>query len=355
MKEKTHPGIGKIFARILLLLVTAVLLFSLAVVEAVGVLLLGPSTEARRIFTLSCEESSALKFVPRIFLREDVYEDILHPEEAEAEPFRELPYAPGAELPKEEEIPSLENTLPREETDRVFDSHGIAIDEIRGKSYKGKMMLVSNPKQVIVGTLDAYGYDKEGLFLYEFLEKYDAVGGTNAGGFDDPGGFGLGGMADGIVIRDGEIVCGSEETSYQNYLGFDEEGILHVGSGTGEEILKLGVCSGVSFTMGRTLIQDGRRYENLGGGVNPRTALGQRADGTVLLLVIEGRHPGSLGASYDDLAEEMEKYGAVNAGMLDGGSSSIMYYEGEQITRGSNIVGMRQLATCILVLPEEEK
>lgn len=354
MKEKTHPGIGKILARILLLLVTAVLLFALAVVGAVGVLLLGPSTEARRIFTLSCEESSALKFVPRMFLREEIYEDILHPEEEETEAFQEYSYAPGAELPKEELFPSG-NTTVEEKPGRTFDSHGIAIDEIRGKSYKGKMMLVSNPKQVVVGTLDEYGYDKEGLFLYEFLEKYGAVGGTNAGGFDDPGGFGLGGMADGIVIRDGEILCGSEGTSYQNYLGFDEEGILHVGTGTGEEILKQGVRSGVSFTMGRTLIQDGHRYENLGGGVNPRTALGQRADGTVLLLVIEGRHPGSLGASYDDLAEEMEKYGAVNAGMLDGGSSSIMYYEGEQITRGSNIVGMRQLATCILVLPEEEE
>ena len=42
--------------------------------------------------------------------------------------------------------------------------------------------------------------------------------------------------------------------------------------------------------------------------------------------------------------------GAVNAANLDGGSSSLMYYNGEQITRGSNIIGMRQMSTAILIL-----
>lgn len=344
-------GAARFAGRVLIVLITGVLLFALFIAAAAGVLLLGPSAEARRIFTLSCEETSALKFIPRIYLRQDVYEAILHPLEPEAVPddgFVELGYAPGQAAPAEEGGKEEQVRIP---ADPVSD---IVIEEVRGSTYKGKMMIVSDPTRVIVGTLDEYGYDREGLYLYEFLEKYGAVGGTNAGGFDDPGGMGSGGMPDGIVIRNGEIACGSENAYYQNYLGFDAEGILHVGSGTGREILDTGIETGVSFGMGRTLISDGVRFGNLGGGVNPRTALGQRADGAALLLVIEGRHPGSLGASYDDLAEVMEAYGAVNAGMLDGGSSSIMYYEGEQITRGSNIVGMRQLATSILVLPEGE-
>ena len=78
--------------------------------------------------------------------------------------------------------------------------------------------------------------------------------------------------------------------------------------------------------------------------------IGQRADGTILLLVLEGRKPDSLGASYDDIAGLMFDNGAVNAANLDGGSSSQMYYNGEQITRGSNLIGMRQMADAILVL-----
>ena len=70
----------------------------------------------------------------------------------------------------------------------------------------------------------------------------------------------------------------------------------------------------------------------LGSGLNPRTAIGQCADGSVLMLVTDGRGKnGHLGASASDLIEIMEKYGAVNAANLDGGSSSCMYYNDEYL------------------------
>ena len=66
-----------------------------------------------------------------------------------------------------------------------------------------------------------------------------------------------------------------------------------------------------------------------GSGANPRTAIGQRADGTVLMLVTDGRGAaGHLGATAQDLISIMQEYGAVNAANLDGGSSSAMYYNG---------------------------
>ena len=66
----------------------------------------------------------------------------------------------------------------------------------------------------------------------------------------------------------------------------------------------------------------------MGSGLNPRTAIGQRADGSLLLLVTDGRgSSGHLGASASDLIDVMMQYGAVNAANLDGGSSSCMYYE----------------------------
>ena len=346
MRRKNGNRLGIILGGILLYFITTVLSLALFLLGVMGVLLRGPSMEARRIFTLSCNETSALKFLPGWYLSQEEEDAILNPQEAEPlrDDFRELPWA---DLRQEEHPAAVTVSAAGEQ------EFGIRVEEVKGPTYKGKMMLVSDPARVVVGTLDAYGSQYEGKFLYEFIADWGAVGGTNAGGFYDPEGFGTGGIPDGIVIREGEILYGSRGTRYRNFMGLDGEGVLHVGSLTGQEAMDLGIVSGVSFPPGKTLIMDGVRQTGLGGGVNPRTAIGQRADGTMLLLVVEGRHPGSLGSDYDDLAEIMENWGAVNAGMLDGGSSSIMYYEGEQITRGSNIVGMRRLATCILVMPEE--
>ena len=72
-----------------------------------------------------------------------------------------------------------------------------------------------------------------------------------------------------------------------------------------------------------------RKLDGQGSGANPRTVIGQRSDGAVLLLVTDGRGTsGHLGATASDLIDIMLKYGAVNAANLDGGSSSTMVYNG---------------------------
>ena len=70
-----------------------------------------------------------------------------------------------------------------------------------------------------------------------------------------------------------------------------------------------------------------RELSGKGSGQNPRTAIGQRKDGSVLILVTDGRGKnGHLGATASDLIEIMAEYGAVNAANVDGGSSSSLYY-----------------------------
>jgi exopolysaccharide biosynthesis protein len=87
----------------------------------------------------------------------------------------------------------------------------------------------------------------------------------------------------------------------------------------------------------------------MGGGLNPRTAIGQRADGAVLLLIIDGRQTHSLGASMNDLINEMLDFGAVNAANLDGGGSTVLYYDGAVQNKISSIYGARGIPTAILV------
>ncbi|MBQ1641923.1 MAG: phosphodiester glycosidase family protein, partial [Oscillospiraceae bacterium] len=92
--------------------------------------------------------------------------------------------------------------------------------------------------------------------------------------------------------------------------------------------------------------------EKLVSGVNPRTAIGQRADGAVLLLVIDGRQVQSLGATYQDCCDVMMDFGAVNAYCMDGGSSTSMYYNGAYVNSPSGEGGARPCPSAWIVLPE---
>lgn len=253
----------------------------------------------------------------------------------------------GSVIPPEKTSGDLASgELPSDPTSDGYDENGIQLIEIKGGAYKGKLMVVEDPTRVFVG----YSNGRGGMEVNDFIEDYDAIGGTNAGGFMDSGGHGDGSVAAGLVIQDGKIKHGSRYDTY-SVCGFDKNGILYVGKMTGAKALEKGIVSACSF--GPALIMNGvpaNKTKSFSSGRNPRTAIGQRADGAVLLLVIEGRQVDSLGATYDELVDILYSYGAVNATNLDGGSSSIMYYKGEKVIRPSTIASVsRGVATAIIV------
>jgi exopolysaccharide biosynthesis protein len=189
-------------------------------------------------------------------------------------------------------------------------------------------MIVHDPSRVSVATLPYFSEERDGLTVELFAKRNNAIAAINGGGFLDENGFGSGGMPTGIVIKNGKLVFGSTDT-LSSVVAFDDNNHLIVGQMTGGECLAKNVRDAVSF--GPALIVNGEPLEvsGSGGGVNPRTVVGQRADGTVLLLVIDGRQPHSLGATYKDCIDVMLAHGAVNAGNLDGGNEDIN--QGEDI------------------------
>ena len=193
-----------------------------------------------------------------------------------------------------------------------------------------------------------YGPSYSGKTVEDMAKSYNAVLATNGGGFEDAGGMGNGGTPIGIVISEGKIVYGSASKTYE-LIGFDNDNKLVVGNMTGAEALNRGVRDALSF--GPILIVNGKaaKINGTGGGLNPRTAIGQREDGAVLLLVIDGRQANSLGASYEDVMNVLLEYGAINGANLDGGSSSLLYYEGKYINNSSSLVGAREMPTSIIV------
>jgi exopolysaccharide biosynthesis protein len=209
---------------------------------------------------------------------------------------------------------------------------------------------------VILGTSDNLGR-QAGLQLTDLVAKYNGVAGTNAGGFNDENGLRNGGIPQGLVITGGTMVWGGRNTTY-NVIGLDRENILHVGRMTAQQALDLGIRDAVSFVthdgLASALIINGEvQTRNLVSGVNPRTAIGQRGeDGAILLLVLDGRSINTLGATMENVCDIMLRYGAVNAGNLDGGSSSVMVYNGQIINNCASVTGPRYIPTGFVVLPE---
>lgn len=83
---------------------------------------------------------------------------------------------------------------------------------------------------------------------------------------------------------------------------------------------------------------------------HPRTAVGQRADGRIVMLVVDGRRPGySAGMTNFELAQAMIRLGVVTASALDSGGSSTMAFDGQLLSRPSDTTGERMIADSLLV------
>ena len=309
----------------------------------VGLLLRGPSPTAARIACSTFRETSALRWIPPLYLPPEMMDAYL-PERTEyAESTRVNP-----------SLIRIEEGEPRTE-DGEAEPNLDVVDIAFGTS-RGKLMIVRDPKTVILGVSGRFGVDP-GLQLTELVEKYGGVAGTNAGGFIDDNGLGNGGTPTGLVLCDGELLHGSAYETY-SVIGLDGDGILHVGTMTGRQAMDAGICWGVSFVthdgIASSLIINGEvQKQNLGPGVNPRTAIGQRADGALLLLVLDGRSTKTIGATLENVVDILLEYGAVNAGNLDGGSSSVMVRDGRIINHCASITGPRRIPTAFIVRREE--
>lgn len=300
---------------------------------AVAVVNYGPSQSARDLFVMSVMETSAAKFLATWYFSDEEINAIIANNSVE----------------KTTEVTNTDLVVINNiVTDPEFDKNKIEIVDVEGATFKGKMMVINDPSRVSVGTCPNYGDGYFGTTLAQMIKDTESIGGANGGGFDDTNGKGTGAIPLGIVFSNGELKWGELGYSYE-VIGFDDDNKLIVGYMTGQQAIDKNIRDAVSF--GPLLIVNGEPVEvsGTGGGLNPRTAIGQKADGTVLLLVIDGRQANSLGASYSDLIDVFLQFGAVNAGNLDGGSSSHMIYQDEIVTQMSSLYGARKMPTSILV------
>lgn len=251
-----------------------------------------------------------------------------------------------------------------QEKDTVV-SDEIEIIDILKDSFKGKLMIIQDPSRVFLGTIPEFG-QTAGMTVQDIIHCYNengdaVIGGVNGGDFVDfSSENSYTGLPVGIVISEGKIVYAENDDYDILYpiTGLTTDNRLIIGEYSLNQAVELGIRDAVYCTheTGPFLIKEGEILTGLfsvaavpGGGKNPRTAIGQRADGAILLLAIDGRQEGSLGADYEELAACMAEYGAVTAAAMHGGTSTQMVYNDELLNNPYSPTGPRKCPTAWLV------
>lgn len=313
--------LGKVFA---FLGVTVGMVF-VCLLLTITLICHGPSNSAKELFATTILETGQLKFLANVFLSKDEIESIV------------------SKNSLQDMNVEIDENLIKTNIDKTKEL--IEIHEVNGNNFEGKMMVVNDPSKISLATTYPWGeYGKE---LGVLTEDAGAIAGVNGGIYYSSGN--KGGRPLGVTISNGEIQDISLGLVGLYLIGFDENNLLRIISLDGmnkaqvEELIKIEkIRDAVAFQEESSdknnhfvkLIINGEKRElnGMGSGANPRTAIGQRKDGSVLILVTDGRGKnGHLGATASDIIDIMAEYGAVNAANLDGGSSSSLYYNHEYL------------------------
>ncbi len=336
-RRKRRDTAKTVIGRTLLVIFTVIFVLVFALFALCQTIATGPSETVRDLLVLSAMQASATKWVPGLFLDDAVVEEIVN-KSADVN----VDVIPMGTIKKEdpadtdsggENAPSDGKTDdPAEPVDEWANAiDGMIYETYSSSTFRAYILLVKDPKRVYVGTSSDYKSGKIGSRIFDIVKREGAVAAINAGEFSDTNGQGTGDTPIGLTYSKGSCVW--DDGKKRTFIGFNDEGTLVVANSmTKAKAEELGIRDAVSFQTGNVLIEnDGENislhYAEGNKGTAQRTAIGQRADGTVILVVTDGRTASSLGATRNDIIDLMLSYGAVTAGMLDGGSSAMMYYE----------------------------
>lgn len=233
------------------------------------------------------------------------------------------------------------------------DMNGIELKDVSNDSYTGKLLIINDPSRVKLVSSPRLG--TSGATTSQIVAENDAVAGINAGGFQDDA-LGTGGKPAGLVIEDGQLRTTNTGASY-SLVGMDKDNKMVVSNSmTYSKCQQLNLRCAVSF--GPVIIINGNatiKSGTGGWGMQPRTAIAQRKDGAILMLVIDGRQKGSLGATLRQVQDILLDNGAYNAFNLDGGASTTMVYNGNVVNSPSDILGERYVPNAFIVTKPNKK
>ncbi len=311
--------------------------------------LYGPWTFVRETLITTAMTTMSHQYLARWFYGEDTINEVMS---------RQYVIEPNENTDpdqiefKEPEEPVYANEYERQILEKDNEDDIYKIIPISGDHYKGYLVAVYDASKVKIATTKYLGV--RGQSTKVIARDNNALVAMNAGGFYDPDWNSNGSTPHGTVIKDGKIIWDYEDANVGGgFIGFTYENKLVLGKMTKEQALNMGMRDAIEF--GPFLIVNGKPAfvkGNGGWGIAPRSAIAQRQDGIVLMLVIDGRRTESVGADLVDVTEILMNYGAYNAANLDGGSSSSLIVNQEVYSRpvAGGEEGLRNLATAWIVV-----
>ena len=325
-KKKKGSGLfGRIVRRFFLVFFTLIILILVAACLAANLIFNGPSPAARDILTMTLLEPSGTKWIPGLFMDAETLDSIRARDDSNLKD----------EFSNTSEIIINKDTAISAGVDEWANyPDGIRFESHSGDTYNAHIMIVRDPSKVYLGTsTENFSTSIPGTRIDDQIKTDGAIAGVNAGAFFDNGTSdpAVGSVPEGLVYSKG--VCkwttGSPPNGIKGFAGFNKDNILvvaqdNLSKAQAEELnIRDGCCFGPVLIMNGEINQEAY---NSNSGWNPRTAIGQRKDGAVVFVCIDGRQAGSAGGTYKDVIDIMIEYGVVNACNMDGGSSSIMVY-----------------------------
>ena len=256
----------------------------------------------------------------------------------------------------QEELTGILGVVTQTQQQKVFDftirkDSNLKIQKIESNRFVGYILEIPDPSRVQVAT--AADINEKGDTTSNIAKNNNAVAAINGGGFYDPNGTGTGRLPYGFILHEGKYLLG-EQVDFDeevDFIGLTKKGNLIAGTYSKRELEELGAVEGLTF--GPPLIINGEKVIKSGDGgwgISPRSAIGQKKDGTILFLVIDGRQPGySIGATLVDMQNIMYEQGAEIAANLDGGSSTTLYYNGQVVNKPADLLGERMIPTAFIV------
>ena len=349
------------------IIITLVILITLGIITVLT-LFYGPISTFRDWWITTAMTTMSHQYLAEWFFDEETINEVLSKNQIEEteettdssliviEKTEEEEVEVEIEYENEYEKQLFAKNLDKEEYNIYAEGEGYRIIEIDGKGYTGYLAAIYNPSNIKVSTSKYIG--RMGQYLVDISKENDAIIAINGGGFLDENSKGNGSTPLGIVISEGKLIANNNNTVGGGLVGFDQDNKLVVGKMSVSEAKEKGIRDAVTFAPFLIVNGEPSKIKGNGGwGTAPRTAIGQRQDGTVLLLVLDGRRLTKPGASIKDLIEIMQNYGAYNAANLDGGTSTAMTYNHKLVNDPIDASGnhrTRHIATAFIFTNEEE-
>ncbi len=217
----------------------------------------------------------------------------------------------------------------------------ILLVRVKGSGYRGILAIAKDPSRLNVE--NSSGVGQFGQLTGTIAEAHNGILATTCSGFidiDNQGnwGNGNGGLIAGYAMSNGHGY-GTHYVSNPNFqyyrLEIHEDDLIYIKK-VDKEVSE--DCRDATEFQPPIIIDGEVLESDYWVELNPRVCIGQSDRYEMLLLVIEGRiyAEGILGTDVNECAKILSRHNAVQAMNVDGGTSAMMWYDGEYVIRGSN-------------------